>query len=109
MPRRIDIRPQAYVDLAEISDYIAHDRPSSAKRFLLAAERTFAWLAAHSDLGMPCGFEHSLVADVRWWRVKGFKSYLIFYRQIERGIQVVRVLHGARDIEVIFEVSKQNE
>ena len=26
-------------------------------------------------------------------------SYLIFYRPIDDGIEVVRVLHGARDIE----------
>jgi toxin ParE1/3/4 len=29
-------------------------------------------------------------------------SYVIFYRPIEEGIEVIRVLHSARDIEDIF-------
>jgi toxin ParE1/3/4 len=103
MARRVDIRPLAYVDLAEISEYIARDRPASARRFLFAAEDTFAWLAKKPAVGMPCDFEHRFATDIRWWRVKGFKNYLIFYRPIDRGVEVVRVLHGARDIASIFE------
>ena len=103
MPRRIDIRPRAYVDLAEISEYIARDRPASARRFLFAAEDTFAWLAKNPDAGFLCGFGHKLATDVRSWRIKGFKNYLAFDREIQRGIQVVRVLHGAREIASIFE------
>jgi len=102
MARRIDIRPLAYVDLAEISEYIARDRPASARRFLLAAEATFDWLAKSPGAGSLCGFEHSLATDIRCRRVKAFKNYLIFYRQIQRGIQIARVLHGARDIASIF-------
>ncbi len=29
-------------------------------------------------------------------------SYIIFYRPVERGIEVARVLHGARDIPALF-------
>lgn len=35
--------------------------------------------------------------------MKGFTSHLIFYRPINYGIEVVRVIHGARDIERLFE------
>jgi toxin ParE1/3/4 len=37
------------------------------------------------------------------WRVRGFERYLIFYRPTDDGIDVVRVLHGSRDIESLFE------
>jgi len=29
--------------------------------------------------------------------------YVVFYRPLSRGIEVIRVLHGSRDIESIFE------
>jgi plasmid stabilization system protein ParE len=35
--------------------------------------------------------------------VKGYRNFLIFYRQTRRGIEIVRVLHGARDIRRTFE------
>jgi toxin ParE1/3/4 len=30
-------------------------------------------------------------------------NYLIFYRLIEEGIEIVRVIHGARNIPNLFE------
>jgi toxin ParE1/3/4 len=33
------------------------------------------------------------------WPIKGFANYLIFYRMRSNSIEIVRVLHGARDIE----------
>lgn len=32
-----------------------------------------------------------------------FPNHLIFYRPVEDGIEVLRVVHGAQDIEAIFE------
>ncbi len=39
---------------------------------------------------------------LRIWRVEGFENHLIFYRPADDGIEIVRVLHGARDIDRIF-------
>ena len=36
---------------------------------------------------------------LRSWSVG---NYVIFYRQVSTGIDIVRVLHGARDIEALF-------
>jgi toxin ParE1/3/4 len=36
------------------------------------------------------------------WPVKDFEKYLIFYRSLPEGIEVVRIIHGARDIERLF-------
>ena len=35
--------------------------------------------------------------------MKGFTSHLIFYRPARNGVEIVRVIHGARDIEGLFE------
>ena len=43
------------------------------------------------------------LSDLRVWQVQGFNNYLIFYRPIERGVEVVRVLHAARDVNAVFD------
>lgn len=42
-----------------------------------------------ADLGFP---------EVRSWRVRGFPRHLIFYRALPDRVQILRVLHGARDL-----------
>lgn len=34
--------------------------------------------------------------------MKDFDRHVIFYRALKNGIEVLRVLHGARDIETLF-------
>ena len=43
------------------------------------------------------------LAGLRVWRIEGFPKYLIFYRLVTGGIEIVRVLHGARDIDRVLE------
>jgi plasmid stabilization system protein ParE len=31
-----------------------------------------------------------------------FRNYIIYFREIPRGVEVMRVLHGARDAKRIF-------
>ena len=40
--------------------------------------------------------------EMRRWHIDGFDDHLIIYRETERGIEIVRVLHGARDIVAIL-------
>jgi len=42
---------------------------------------------------------HELVVDLRSFP---FGRYVIFYMPIEGGIDVVRVLHSARDVDAAF-------
>ena len=102
MAMRVLIRDQAYNDLAEISDHLGRTSEALAMRFLTSADATFADLAKNPGLGSPCHFSHPFVADVRHWRVKGFKNYLVFYAAVEHGVRIYRVLHGARDVESVL-------
>ena len=43
---------------------------------------------------------------LRVWRIDGFPNHLIFYRPIEGGIEIIRVLHGARDIDAVLEAER---
>jgi len=90
------VRPRAALDLAEIWAYIADDSPARADAFadLLAAK--FETLARRPGMGRR---RPELAPDIRSFAVG---RYVIFYLPLSRGIEVVRVLHGSRDIESLF-------
>jgi toxin ParE1/3/4 len=102
MSPTINRTPLAAADLLEIASFIAEDNLDAAERFLDAAEATFTHLASMPLIGRTVTFQHPQAQSMRVWRVQGFENYLIFYRAVERGIEVIRVLHAARDIEEIF-------
>ena len=102
MPIPVQKLPQANADLIEIADYIDTDNPEAAKRFLDAAEAALAQLAALPSIGQTVPFSSPITQGMRVWRVEGFEQYLIFYRPAESGLEVVRVLHTARDFPTIF-------
>jgi toxin ParE1/3/4 len=54
-------------------------------------------------MGRPRAFDTPHLVDIRSWSIREFPSVLIFYRPSGHGIEVIRVLHGARDIEAILE------
>jgi toxin ParE1/3/4 len=101
---RVDKRPLAIRDLADIAVYLAEESGSDdlAFRFLDAAEASFAKLAAMPAMGVAREYRDPELEGVRMWRITGFDDYLIFYRPAESGVEIIRVLHGKRDIESLF-------
>lgn len=81
---------------------IATDNPAAASRVVEAAYETFARLAEHPELGRKRTFQNPRVRGVHSWRISGFDNYLIFYRPIPDGVQVLHVYHGARNLENLF-------
>src|SRR5262245_9134513 len=102
MPSPIFKTPQALHDLGEIASFIAADNLDAAERFLAAAEAAFAELAALPSLGHAVVFQSELAHGMRVWRMEGFERYLIFYRMAGSSVEVVRVLHTARDFPTLF-------
>jgi hypothetical protein len=45
----------------------------------------------------------------RKWTVKGFKRYLSFYRYTDEYVEVVRVIHAARDIPSTFRITANSD
>lgn len=96
-------RPEAGRDLTEHFVFLAENASLDvARRFLRFTNATFIQLARIPDIGSPCLFPKSRFADVRRWPVHGFERYLIFYRPFENGVEVLRVLHGSRDLPRLF-------
>ena len=91
--------PAAVEDLVEQAVYLAKRSPSIGERFLDAVEVSCELLRRSPELG---GSYAGISGRLQDLRVKGFEQHLIFYRQIPAGIEVIRVLHGARDIGTIL-------
>jgi toxin ParE1/3/4 len=96
-------RPAAERDLEEIAVYLGQRNPTAATRFLDAADRTFALLASMPGLGSAVPLANPQLQGLRQYPVQRFRNYLIFYLPTDDGIEVVRVLHGARDVQSMLE------
>ena len=94
---RCFLREAAANDLDGLAAYIQKDRPQAAIRFLEAAQETFESLARTPELGGTLELCNPRLSGMRVWQIKGFKSILVFYRPLSGGVEIVRVLHAARD------------
>jgi len=100
---KINRRPSANRDLVEIFRHYARGAGIQvADRFFAQAEATFARLATMPGTGTRYEPDEPLHADLRYCPVSRFRKYLVFYRPVPGGIEVLRVLHGARDIAGIL-------
>ena len=99
---RIVKRPAAESDLQEIFVYLGRSSTRTANRFLGAADQAMHQLAAMPALGGLCESDHPNLAGLRLWPIRRFPKYLILYRPLDDGVEVLRVVHGARQIEELF-------
>ena len=53
-------------------------------------------------MGVARKYRDPELEGVRMWRIAGFDRYLIFCRPAESGVEIIRVIHGKRDIEDLF-------
>ena len=97
---RILKKPRVKEDLIEHYAFIARDKIAPAERFLKVAEETFQRTAEMPLVGRVWESELPHLAGVRAYPMpEGFRNYMIFYRPIKDGIEVLAVLHGARDLD----------
>jgi toxin ParE1/3/4 len=95
MPRFTRTR-QARLDLIEAWQYIALDDADAADRVLDSLDAACALLAANPMLGPA---RDDIRPGLRYF-VSG--SWLILYRTVEDGVEIVRVVHGKRDLNGLF-------
>ncbi len=87
--------PDAKDDLRDIWDYVSIHSPLQADRLINRFREKLALLAEWNTLGRP---RPELSKGCRSFP---FGRYCFYFRQTEDGIEVLRVLHSARDIEQI--------
>lgn len=87
--------PIALEDLRNIWHYIADDIVKQADILMFKLRDRIAHLAHHNGMGRP---RPELAEKLRSYPVG---RYCLFYRQMENGIEVVRILHSSRDLNRI--------
>jgi len=103
MNPRVVIRPAADRDLDEQAEYYLSRAPDTAVRWYEATAKTFEFLADNPGIGTIRETRKPGLRGIRTWPIPGFERHIIFYRSIDGGIDIVRVLHGARDIDRVLE------
>ena len=93
---RVIVAPQAEEDLFEIAFHIAQDNPKAAGSLLERIERICALIAASPEIGRR---RKEFGPELRSFPVD---RYLVFYRPVRGGVEIARVLHGARDLPSLF-------
>lgn len=91
---KLEIKSKALSDVGIISDYIAKDNKSAARKMVASFDKVFGLLCQHPELGRKRpDFTNK---DVRFYVVK--KHYLIVYEIADDTICILRVLTAYQDI-----------
>ena len=83
-------------DLKEINRYIIRYNPDVARRLNEKIKQQCKLLADFPNMGQSCD---NFARGLRSFPVE---DYLIFYRPIDDGVEVVRIVSGYRDLETVF-------
>lgn len=94
---RFRISTQAAQDIENIWKYVAPNNLKAANKLFDTLRESFPKLAKFPQMGRQ---RSELAPFLRSFPVK---NYLIFYRPIDEGIEIARILHGSQDIETIFQ------
>ena len=96
-----DILPEAEEDIVSCGDYLAERNLSAAWRFADAIDETIQMLCKNPEFGEQ--LQADPTGTIRYRTIVKYRSYLIFYRRVDSVLEVVRIIHGARDYERLFE------
>jgi toxin ParE1/3/4 len=102
MRLKVERSAEALRDLEGLIDFIRGRSVEVAARFVDAAEETFRFLAENREAGQLCHFADPRLAGMRVWRMEHFRNHLVYFRPTNDGVEIIRVLHGARDVEAVF-------
>ena len=102
MTRRCSILEEADREIEEqVAYYAAHAGATVARRFYETLKDTFQCLLESPGRGRLLGTWNQELVDIRVWFVKEF-PFLVYHREVGGSIEIVHVLHGARDRDAIL-------
>lgn len=96
---RIVERPRARTELEDIAVHIARNRPSAARAFLAAARQAYDTLAAMPEMAAPWEAEDQRFAGIRYFPIARYPNYVIFYRPLPDGVEILHILDARRDLK----------
>lgn len=100
MSRVIEIRPKAAADIDHYFLFIAEGSIEAAVRFFDSVHETIRAIAQWPALGHRRQWSNPELSTLWSRAVDGFPNHLVFYRLPDaETVRIVRVLHGAMDLE----------
>ena len=101
--RRLVFSDASIADILEQADwYAAQSGQPLAQRWQKAVTTAISHLLTRPATGALCKFRSPALRDVRRATISGFPKHLLFYRFDDDEVFVLRVVHGARDLERLF-------
>lgn len=100
--------PSAEEDLINLWVYIARDNPAAADQVYQAAEKTFKIIADMPGIGTAYQSKRAKLRGLRFFPITQYPNYVIYYRERDDGIEIVRVLHAHMAKDKRLETSKRN-
>ena len=98
--RRLVLNDAAVADILEQADWYAVQAGEVlAKRWEKAVTIAVLRAVSRPAAGAPCAFRSPELQGIRRTTISGFPKHLLFYRFDEGEIHILRVVHGARDLE----------
>ena len=95
--RHYCLRPQAGADLDGHARNIARDNLEAGLHLYNQAQETYQMLADMPKIGAIYHTGKSELMGIRYMPIKGFVRYLVFYKPIDDGVDIIRVLHDRLD------------
>ena len=87
------LSPRAKLELEAIGDHIAKDSPTNAERLIERLTERFVALGRNPRIGRA---RPELRSDLRSFP---YGAYIILYRIVDEGVEIVRVVHAARNLD----------
>lgn len=95
----IEILPDAAESIDAIGAWLLEQGGATvARRWLSRVESTLVFLERWPRTGGAFDTIDMRFEGVRLWPTKGFPHYLVFYREVPDGIEIIDVVHAARDL-----------
>ena len=110
MSARYTVKPKADRDLDDYADYLAREaNVDVALTFLSASHESFALLAENPNIGWSSRLKNPALKTLRVFRVSTFEKMLILYRPLSESVDILRVVHGSRNLRALFRRRSQIE
>lgn len=101
--RRLAFSDAAITDILEQADwYFKQSGHKLVRRWEKALKSAIVQILQRPATGALCAFRPEALRDVRRTPLTGFPKHLLFYRFNDEEVFVLRIVHGARDLERLF-------